>query len=66
MMRSWASDEAAVIAAVNSATFMSRMGESSSRRNTTSWSFPRAKSIESVEAVCLRRSMISSLAIFSG
>ena len=58
MMRNWASWEVAVIAEVNSATLMSRMGESSSRRNTTIWSFPRAKSMESVEAVCLSMSMI--------
>ena len=55
-----------VIACENSATVMSRRGESSSSLNTPSWSFPRAKSRVSVEAVERSMSSTSSEALFSG
>ena len=54
------------IAAANSEIFMSITGESSSSLNTASWSFPLAKSMESVDAVRFRISVISPAAIFSG
>ena len=56
----------APMAAENSVSVISRSGESSSSLKTAIRSLPRAKSIESVDAVRLRWSTISVAAILSG
>ena len=51
---------------LNSAIVIPKSAELSSSLNTAIWSFPLAKSMESVVAVLFSRSMISPAAIFSG
>ena len=65
-IRKSASGSAVFTVFANSATCISRRGESSSSLNTASCSLPRAKSMESVDALCCSISTISSLALFSG